>query len=194
MSETRSVYVIGGAGAGKSTFMERLIGDRMILMGPLEDLHSAPNSRGTIITLRGHRFPDDGVYLGLMRDNFPGTDGLDRVSSVAGVPWLRLGMAPAWVIGEGATLANRPFLTALSEETDLLLIHLRCDDAVKVARFQERGSSQDPKFVAATVTKSANLLNEMTKAGVKTIDADTNDYRDWDFALDAAAGHLWGPR
>ena len=82
---TRSVYVVGGAGAGTSTFTSRLLGE--YTFGPLADLHTAQNSRGSNITLRGHMVEDDLLlYLGVMREAFPGTDGLDRVSNIAGVP------------------------------------------------------------------------------------------------------------
>lgn len=189
---TASVYVIGGAGTGKSTFTQSLLDMSNRSMGPLEDLHQKPNSRGTVITLRGHRVGLDGMYLGCMRDSFPGTDGLDRVSYIPGEDWLftegreRL----EFLIAEGATLAVRRFITALHHTTDLLLVLLEADDFVKELRFGERGSTQDEKFVLATATRSTNLARDMAKEGVKVWTVDSADPDEWDQALLICHDHL----
>lgn len=191
---TRSVYIIGGAGTGKSTFMAQLIDRTSATMGPLRDLHQKPNSRGTVITLRGHALSNgqfgEGIYLGVMRDSFPGTDGLDRVSCVPGEAWLLAGDLPDFILAEGATLATRGFMDTLREQTDLLVIHLVADDFVKELRFEERGSNQDDKFVLATETRSMNLAVALTKdkADVITIDSAEPDL--WNAALDECVSHL----
>ena len=157
---TRSVYVVGGAGAGKSTFTSRLLGEYSF--GPLTDLHTAQNSRGSNITLRGHMVEDDLLlYLGVMREAFPGTDGLDRVSSVAGVPWLAQGNLPRAIYGEGNTLANRPFLKALAEHTDLVIIHIWVPEEEQLRRVGSRGHDMDEKWVLGTSTRALNLASEM---------------------------------
>lgn len=188
----KSVYIVGGAGTGKSTFTGQLLHCIGEELGPLQDLHSKPNSRGTMITLRGHRIGGDGLYLGCMRDSFPGTDGLDRVSYIPGEEWLELGHHKefGFVVGEGATLAVRRFITKMHEHTDLLLVHLAAEDFVKELRFLERGSNQDPKFVLATETRSRNLLEDMAKAGVACWDVDTADPAEWQQALDVTLNHL----
>jgi hypothetical protein len=192
---TQAVYIIGGAGTGKSTFTKALLNRTGVALGPLEDLHGKPNSRGTMITLRGHRmtnrprFPD-GLYLGCMRDSFPGTDGLDRVSYIPGEEWLQTALLPAWIVAEGATLAVRRFITVLNETTDLLLVHLHADDFVKELRFGQRGSNQDEKFVLATATRSANLLADMAKVGVKCWDVDSAEPDEWDQALRICEDHI----
>lgn len=190
---TRSVYIIGGAGTGKSTFTQALLERIGGPMGPLVDLYSKPNSRGTVITLRGHGIldgPDEGIYLGCMRDEFPGTDGLDRVSYIPGEEWLVQGDLPAFLVGEGATLAVRRFLYALDVTTDLLLIHLTTDEMVKEIRLNQRGAGQDEKFITATATRSRNLAEEMRKAGTYTVDVDTSEMYDWGIALDMAVSHV----
>lgn len=150
---TRSVYVIGGAASGKSTFMAALLDRLGAELGPLEDLWSEPNSRGTLITLRGHRWPG-GVYLGKMRDSHPGTDGLDRVSSVAAVEWAKHGELPAVVVGEGLTLAHAGFL---SELPGLIVVHLTASLEEINRRCAERGSSQAQTFLVGTATRARNL-------------------------------------
>lgn len=187
---TRSVYIIGGAGTGKSTFTSALLDLSNRSMGPLEDLHSKANSRGTMITIRGHQVGTDGVYLGCMRDAFPGTDGLDRVSFIPGEEWLQTANLPPWILAEGATLAARRFIRVLHETTDLLLVHLFADDFVKELRFLQRGSKQDPKFIEASTTRSTNLANDMAKEGVKVWDVDSADREEWEQALDVCVSHL----
>lgn len=194
MTKPKSVYVIGGAGTGKSTFMQSLLDNSNRSMGPLEDLHSKPNSRGTVITLRGHRVGTDGMYLGCMRDSFPGTDGLDRVSYIPGEEWLlTTENLPDWILSEGATLAVRRFIKVLHETTELLLVHLTAEDFVKELRFAERGSDQAETFVKATETGSANLARDMGKLGVRVTEVDSADPEEWDQALWLCENHLrWG--
>lgn len=190
---TRSVYVIGGAGTGKSTFMEQMLDRLGCQMGPLTDLYQKPNSRGTVITLRGHGLAagaGEGVYLGVMRDSFPGTDGLDRVSCVPGEAWLLAGDLPEFIVAEGATLATRGFMDTLREQTDLLVILLTAEEFVKEVRFSERGSNQDEKFVLATETRSRNLAVALNKDGAKVWEVDSADPDEWEQALDIAVSHV----
>jgi hypothetical protein len=191
---TRSLYVLGGAGTGKSTFTAQLLDAIDQPMSPLGDLHQRPNARGTIITLRGHLISPDGLYLGCMRQLYPGTDGLDRASSIAGEEWLMTGQHSqlTYIIAEGATLSTRRFLTALNEQTDLLLVHLRCDDWVRELRFAERGSAQDGGWIKNTTTRATNLLTAMTELGAAALDVDTADPAEWDLALAASLTHVQG--
>jgi hypothetical protein len=157
-------------------------------MGDLEDLHARRNAKA-LVTLRGHRLDSrtgkHGLYLGKMRDNFPGTDGLDRASSATGVEWLqRNGFEEfRFIVGEGATLATRPFLSELAARTELLLLHLWADDFVKDLRFTERGSEQDPRFVEATATRSANLLQDMGVRAAKALSIDSASPEEWEDSL-----------
>lgn len=192
---TPSVYIIGGAGTGKSTFMNEILRLSGCQMGPLTDLYQKPNSRGTVITLRGHGLigqPGEGLYLGAMRDEFPGTDGLDRVSYIPGEAWLGdpETVFPDFILGEGATLAVRRFLYPLGMVTDLLLVHLHAEDFVKDLRFMQRGSDQKESFVKTTATRSLNLWAEMKTAGVRTLDVDTADPQRWEYAIEETLSHM----
>jgi shikimate kinase len=192
---TRSVYLIGGAGAGKSTFTSWVMADLVEFQGPLEDFHSLRNTKA-LVTLRGHRLVDggsrDGLYLGCIRESFPGTDGLDRASSPVGEAWLQQGGAGEFdfIVSEGATLATRRFLAALQDHTDLLLVHLHADPETVQRRFDERGSKQDPTFVKNTVTRSRNLLVDMEKRGCRAISIDTADRDSVELGLDLVSRHL----
>jgi hypothetical protein len=186
----RSVYVIGGAGAGKSTFTRQLLDSLGETLGPQIDLHAKPNKKN-VVTVRGHEVGDHGIYLGCMRESFPGTDGLDRATSPAGAEWLRQGASGYhFLVAEGATLATRPFLTALHETSDLLLVHLWAEDWVKELRFRTRGSDQADQFVKATETRAENLLSDMRKLGVQTLSVDSVDMAEWVAALMRSVEHL----
>lgn len=184
------MYILGGAGAGKSTFTAELVELLGAEYGPLEELAALPNKKN-IVTLRGHRLAGDGMYLGVKRDSFPGTDGLDRATSPVGEHWLReSGNLPAYIVAEGATLATTRFLTALEDCTDFLLLHLHVDPAEAERRFAQRGSNQAASFVEATRTRSANRAREAADRGTTVLTVNTGDPPSWELALDLAAHHL----
>ncbi len=191
---TRSVYLVGGAGTGKSTLMGRLMAEIALDVQGLGELAVAFNKRGSAVKLRGHAFRTAegraGMYLGVLRDQFPGTDGLDRVSSIAGEVWLEEGDLPDIVVGEGATLSTTRFMTGLHQHTEMLGVHLHATLAEKERRFVRRGSSQDPKFVLQSTTRSANVAEAMRKRGTPVIDVNTEDPDAVDLALDLVLIHL----
>lgn len=190
---SRSVYIIGGAGSGKSTFMNDLLERNVMVHGPLEDLHSLRNAKA-LVTLRGHRVytyeGQEGLYLGCIRDAFPGTDGLDRASSPVGEAWLNEKSLPPFILSEGATLATRRFLYALRERTDFLLIHLRASDEARQARFARRGSTQNAQFVQNTITRSLNLATDVGLAGARVLYIDTEDLVEWQVGLEEVEFHI----
>lgn len=194
---TPSVYVVGGAATGKSTFMGQLLDqlDPALHYSPLTNLHATPNARGTIITLRGHALATrrgNGLYLGVLRDEFPGTDGLDRASSIAGEAWLEDGWADLFpfIVAEGATLATRRFIGALHKHTDLLLVHLTAEPWLKELRCLQRGSEQAESFVLGTATRAANLVRDMEMEGATSWHVDTDEPEEWDAALERALNHI----
>jgi hypothetical protein len=181
---TRSVYIVGGPGSGKSTMMAELL-DHLPPMGEQADLWSGRNARGSLVTLRGHYLEDGGVYLGKMRDTFPGTDGLDRVSHFVAEDWLAQDTLPPYIIAEGAGLANQRFLPALAERTDMLLVHLWAEPFVIELRCLARGSSQNASWMKGKVTAARNLFNQF-----RGISVDTADPAAWGLALAACLNHL----
>lgn len=191
-SWVRSAYIIGGAGTGKSTFTAQLLEEiGANPLGPQEDLWSKPNAK-VVVTLRGHRTQGSGMYLGKMRDSFPGTDGLDRASSPTGEEWLdkQEHLDLSYIVGEGATLATERFLTALQRRTDLLLVHLVCDPAVKAERLAERGSGQAESFILGTATRSLNATKKMRAIGAEILGIETSSPDDWEMGLAIVADHL----
>jgi hypothetical protein len=186
---TRSVYIIGGAGTGKSTFTAQLIEEMGLTFGPLESLYSRHNGRGTV-HLRGHKLsPGYGIYLGVNREHHPGTDGLDWTSSPSGEQWLRAGDLPAFIIGEGATLSTKRFLGALAETTELMIILLTAPPEVVEERFGIRNTDQDRRFVKATVSRSENMAQYMHHHGAQLVmSCDTS--KDTTIMRDIAKGFL----
>lgn len=186
-----SVYIVGGAGSGKSTFMDELTAG--MHFSPLYDLWSLKNAKA-VVTLRGHDIDHNGLYLGCMRDAFPGTDGLDRASSPTGEDWLvnmaDRGTLPAYIVSEGATLSTRRFISAMQTHTNLLLVHLFTSQEELQSRFSERGSNQEPSFVLSTQTRSLNLVNDMRKIGVQVLEFDSASNSNWDLAQDICRTHL----
>lgn len=192
---TRSVYVLGAAGVGKSTFTGELLERMGMSLGPLQDLHVTPNARGSLVTLRGHTMTNRdllGLYLGVWRDAFPGSDGLDRASSITGEQWLfsHRGELPDCILSEGATLATRRFLYALNVGTDLLVLALRCDPVVHDLRLLQRGAGQVSSFVQSTVTKTENLVRDLEKNLATVRWVGTDNPQDWEDGLLAAQLHL----
>jgi hypothetical protein len=189
---TQAVYIIGGAGTGKSTFTKALIQRMGLELGPLEDLHSKRNAKA-LVTLRGHRF-DRGLYLGVMREEFPGSDGLDRATSPTGEEWLhRFAEDPSFpemILAEGATLATRRFLYALNLSTDLLVIALECDPVIHDLRLLARGAGQMSSFVLSTVTKTENLVRDMEKQLATVYRVQSDEPEDWESGLLRAEAHL----
>jgi len=191
---TQSVYILGAAGTGKSTFTAELLKRLGVKLGPLQDFHAKLNAKGSKVTMRGHEMvsPDLlGLYLGVMRDQFPGSDGLDRASSLPGEEWLYTGQFQCdAILAEGATLATRRFMNALHDTTNLLVLALRCDPVIHDLRLAGRGAGQVSSFVLSTVTKTENLVKDLREAGarVEWIDADVPAH--WTAALQLAESHL----
>lgn len=187
---TKSVYIVGAAGVGKSTFTGQLLKD-LGAPGPLEDLHAKPNKKA-LVTLRGHRLGADGLYLGKLREHFPGTDGLDRASSPTGEEWLDQGKHAEfhYLVGEGATLSTRRFIEALQRNTELLLVHLVCQQRVWEERLEKRGANQQPHWLAGTVSRTNSLVLDMKKVGVVVLEVETSSLSDWEMALDLCWLHL----
>lgn len=194
---TPAVYIIGGAGSGKSTFMHQLLEEVSDMMGPLTDLHERRNAKA-LVSLRGHQIPINwsrkpGIYLGKMRDSHPGTDGLDRASHQVGIEWLERGMHEQYkfVLAEGFVLATKGFLAALDEHTDLLLVSLWVGPEERERRFKERGTNQSENFVKSTATAAFNRTREQEERAGRVLRVDTSDDLAWDLAIDLAGQHLF---
>jgi hypothetical protein len=186
---TRSVYIIGGAGTGKSTFTGQLLADREF--GPVEIIADFPMGETRRPNpMHGQRLDGDGLYLGINRKHFPGSDGLSRTCGTTGTLWLEAGDLPRYIVSEGNTLATRRFMAALYERTELLLIHLTADPEVVQARLAQRRSNQAPSWVRGTATGAARLAEEMADLGARVIRLNSADEWEWELGLDLARNYL----
>lgn len=180
MSKPKAIYIIGGAGSGKSTLTAWFLEHIQAELQSLTDLHVKPNKKNDV-TLRGQPFSSNagpGVYLGLMRDKHPGTDGLDRASTPTAVEWLEigdlLGELPA-IVAEGATLSTKGFFQKLAETHDLLVVHLVVDEEERQRRFDERGTNQKDMFVKSTVSRSQNMAEFAAELGAEVLTGNTSE-------------------
>lgn len=165
---TRSVYLLGGPGAGKSTLMARL----------LEDWTPGPYERLTSRELFGHYLLgpelEMGVYLGRLRPEYPGTDALSLSVAPQALIWLEtLDPQLGWVFGEGARLGHPSFLSALSSRTQLLVVHLTVTPEVALARRVARpGKPLSDQYCKIATSKARNLAEWSRQAGISTLELD----------------------
>jgi len=180
MSKPKAIYIVGGAGSGKSTLMGWFLEHIQAELQPLTDMHVKRNKRFRV-TLRGQAFDSavgPGVYLGLMRDKHPGTDGLDRASTPTAVEWLEvgdlLGELPA-IVAEGATLSTKAFFQKLAETHDLLVVHLVVSEEERQRRFDQRGTTQKDLFVKSTISRGRNMAEFASGLGAEVLTGDTSE-------------------
>lgn len=162
---TKSLYIVGGPGSGKSTLMGELLRGWTV----------EPYMRLTKRELFGHFVWNEeegcGVYLGHLRPgNYPGTDALSLSVAPQAMLWLEslplLGLD--WVFGEGARLAHIGFLTALAACTDLTVIHLDIDPEVAAQRRIARGGKLlSESFCKSQTSKANNIAAACREAGIR---------------------------
>lgn len=197
--KTKALYVVGGAGTGKTTFLSRVL-EPVSIEPEISEIHSGRNKGNHLVRFLSHWASGPagmGLYLGrLVPSNpkyaaHPGTDALDKVACPVATEWVRTALLPTWIAGEGAGLAKRPFIQALAEETDLLMIHLVAEDWVKDLRFLQRGTSQPDRFVEATVTSAANITEFAYRSGASVLGpCDSGDPLVLAGAMETARVHL----
>ena len=196
----KSVYVIGGAGVGKSTFTAELLTQLGVEAEPVEDLYRGPGGGKDAFRtrrIRGHALvaggQQRGTYLGVLRDEFPGTDGLDKVILPVCARWISdpdLSPITGYLIAEGLRLANPDFLLPLAARSDLLVIHLMAEDYVTDLRLLKRGAGQPAQFIKASKSRASRLASSLRSYGINVINCDTVSATCWRQVLCHAEAHL----
>lgn len=161
---TRSLYIIGAPGSGKSTLMGQL----------LEGWEVGPYQKWTRREMFGHYLTNPekgrGAYLGHLRPEYPGTDALSLSVAPQALSWL--GSLPLlgldWVFGEGARLSHMGFLGALAHATDLTVIHLDVDPEEAARRRLARGGKMlSDQYCKVATSKATNVAAACREAGIK---------------------------
>jgi hypothetical protein len=160
---TKSIYIVGGPGSGKSTLMAQL----------LDGWSVGPYTRWCREVF-GHylEHPEEGrgAYLGHLRPTYPGTDALSLSAAPRVLEWMEalplLGLD--WVFGEGARLSHMGFLSALADCTDLTVIYLRVDPEEAARRRLARGGKMlSESYCKIATSKAHNVAAACREAGIR---------------------------
>lgn len=169
---TRSIYLTGAPGTGKSTTMEHIV--------ELLELQWLPDERvyreTWVNPLAGEDGALRGYSLGKRRELYSGTDALSMSASPRVLEWLRETELPEWVLGEGARLSNARFLLGLNAIAPLLLVHLTCPDDETDRRVEERGGGLTPTYRASRKTASAALVETLDALDIVVLQLDTSEW------------------
>lgn len=158
-----SLYVLGPPGVGKST----------LLAGLMSNASPATPGRKIHGLLYGHYFQDETcLYLGKMRDKFPGTDGLPMNVGPDAINWLTSGQLPDIILGEGARLGYAGFLNELSRRTETYIVHLTASEQYLEDRCRARGSNQKAAWRKGAATRALTAASKTQNAKIITIRTD----------------------
>ncbi len=167
---TRSIYLLGAPGVGKSSVMRTL----------LKPWTAGPYLRFTEREMFGHYLYQPtlelyGAYLGHLRPEFPGTDALSMSVQPQALLWLQQSDGGLeYIYGEGARLGNVSFLTELARRSRLTVVFLTAESEVLDERLERRpdsgehktgrtGRAQDRKWRDGQATRSLNTFNKLAE-------------------------------
>lgn len=184
-----ALYLIGPPGSGKSTVMTQVQAQLDLETGPWRRLR--PDLKGEfraepLLDMFGREV---GLSLGITRPEFSGTDALSMSTHPEACTWaeeLPEEGRPPLVLGEGARLSTKRFLTALDAVSDLTVGYLyapadvldaRCAARETGATFKARRAgarSQSGTFRRGAATRAVNLRDALRdELGVRVLSLDT---------------------
>ena len=167
---SQSVYIVGAPGTGKSTLMDLLVSGLGLEWGPPEKMR-----REVFVHTLLAEGEVRGVYLGVHRPEFPGTDALSASVHPQAVTWLQTAELPPLVLAEGVKLSSPKFLVHLDRVSPLLLVHLTSDPDTTAARVEGREHQLSKQYCAAGRTRAANVAETMSALGVPVLTIDTGE-------------------
>lgn len=162
----KAIFIIGVPGTGKTTLTRQI----------MKRLASKAEGYGTsdqvpLIPFNHYRLPDESwKVLGKFSENpttyAEGTDKMSMGCQPHFNNWIDLQSANLLI--EGDRLANMKSVKALQKaDYEISAFVLTADDATLNARYEERGSNQNPTFLKGRATKVKNLALDMAKAGIE---------------------------
>lgn len=162
----RLLYLVGAPGVGKSSLMAALTADWSSIPISLAGVNA--------VDYRDRQGRAVAAQLGVVRENFSGTDGLQMSimpKAIAALPAFATGYP--LLLAEGDRLASLKFLVAAREAGfEVTLVHLIATAEETERRRAERGSHQQEAWVRGRTTKAANLAAAWAPEGrVVTMDA-----------------------
>lgn len=150
---TRSVYLVGEPGSGKTAAMTALLSRYEI--GEWENLDKGWGVERLYIenVLKG-------THLGVTRPSFGGTDALALHTQPLGIRWLESGpVTGGRIYGEGARLASPNFMMALAKLGPVDVWLLDGDLEVFSDRRDKRNHEFKPQFVKGARTRAHRLFD-----------------------------------
>ena len=163
---SRSLYVIGAPGTGKTTLMNEVVAAlglrwlpdervwREIWVNPLCDENGV---------LRGLSF-------GKARGAFSGTDALSMSALPRALEYIRETELPDYVLGEGMRLSSPKFLAELDQVAPLTLVYLSAsEETVAERRAGREGDKLTSTFVKQARTRAANAAEAMETFGYNVL-------------------------
>lgn len=159
---TATLYVVGPPAVGKSTLVSALL-ERYVSAGPVDVGH--PPLVVEHLRLVADSAQPDGVYLGIRRDEFPGTDALSMGVLPHAEEWAQHAALPPLIVGEGDRLAHERFLAPLAERGQLVIVYLAASPKILAARRLERGSQQNETWATGRATRARNVAEAAERRG-----------------------------
>ena len=170
---SRSLYIIGAPGAGKSTVTRHVVAG----LG----LSWAPDIKVYRELWVNPLLDEDGVQRGLSlgkeRGAFSGTDALSMSVLPRALEWLRETELPDFVLGEGARLSSPKFLVELDQHAPLTVgVLVARWETLATRRAERDGGDLSDRFVAQASTRALNAANAMCAFGYPVTYIDTEEF------------------
>ena len=157
------LYIIGASNTGKTTCLNKA------LAIPL-DTGNWPIA---------HTLYRGGIQLGLVRDQFSGTDALGKHVQISVPNWLHGRFKPRYMVGEGVRFSTQKFMSGLLEHGwRLHILRLTADDAILAERRGARTAEQLEwlkKHKKAEVHRDHEQTDEWLASNVSAV----NKLYDW---------------